>query len=101
MAFRVLLIEDGVIPTASGRRIPPPPRIRAETRRKAQNDRRKVAQWLVAQAREEAMFKADNWNEDMFRRMRPERLTPIDWDMANDYLFGVECVFCMESADAS
>lgn len=82
------LIIDGLVLTASGRKIPAPNAIRLTSNRKAQNDVRKLNTWLIEQAQAEASARRDEWNEMTFGSMVAKRPPPADVDLLNDYLFG-------------
>jgi hypothetical protein len=74
--------------TLTGRTIPKPPPIRLDSNRKALNDLKKVEQWLLDNAREEATLKKDDYFLTLIRNEVAGKLPPATVDSLNLYLFG-------------
>jgi hypothetical protein len=76
------------IQTVTGRRIPAPPRICADTARKSMNGIKKLDAYLKEEALAEAQSRSDDYNLVWIDQLRPGRFSVADRDLANDYLFG-------------
>ncbi|HDS1721714.1 hypothetical protein NPS53_09390 [Pseudomonas putida] len=81
------LAEGDVVLTSSGRRTSPFPRIDTDTERKASNTLKRVDQWLIQNALDEASARGDEFNERQFKHSlsNPQQ---ADKDCAEEYLFG-------------
>lgn len=80
---------DGHILTLSGRKIDYPPEIRTSSNQILRRDIIRIAEWLIREAGQEALFREDDFNIFQFKHMDPKKLHQIDYDIANEYLFGV------------
>lgn len=83
------ITSQGTILTRSGREIAMPPSIRTTTNRTCKADIRKMSYWLIHEAIREALYREDDYNLLFFEHTNPEKMTTSDYDMANEYLFGV------------
>lgn len=81
-------IRDGMVTTLTGRQIKQFPKIRLDSERKTANDLKALDNWLVTEARAEALARADDFNGPMFERMNPKRISDGDRSVLNEYLFG-------------
>jgi hypothetical protein len=80
---------QGTIITRSGREIGMPPEIRTTTNRICKADIRKMSRWLIHEAIREAIYRDDDFNLVCFEYTNPDKMTTSDYDMTNEYLFGV------------
>lgn len=80
---------QGTIITRSGREIELPPPLRATTNRILKSDIIKMSYWLVNQAVQEALYREDDFNLVHFEHTNPKKMTSSDYDITNEYLFGV------------
>lgn len=74
--------------TLTGRVITNPPLIRISSNRKALNDIKKVQQWLLDNAREEAEHKQDSYFLLLIKNEKAGKLPQATIDSLNVYLFG-------------
>lgn len=84
-----LLHSGEVVLTSSGRLTSPFPKIDLETERKAGNTIKRVQQWLVQNALDEALAREDDFNALLFKASlnQPQQ---ADKDSAELYLFGTQ-----------
>jgi len=66
------------------------PTIRLDTERKAIIDLKKFDNWLLKNAKEEAIIRNDDYNQTIFNGMKEGRLTTADRNMINQYLLPEE-----------
>ena len=79
--------EGEVVNTASGRATSPFPKIDLASERKAGNTLKRVEQWLMQNAIDEARSRGDEFNTAQFEAnlLKPQQ---ADKDAAEEYLFG-------------
>lgn len=80
---------QGTIITRSGREISMPPMIRITSNRVCKSDINKMSCWLVHEAMQEALYREDDFNLVHFEHTNPKKMTSSDYDITNEYLFGV------------
>lgn len=76
--------------TATGRTTTPYPMVTLDTRQKAANSVKRVGEWLINNAIEEARSRGDRFNLRTFENVNLRNITPAEWDSAEEYLFGDE-----------
>lgn len=74
--------------TITGRVISDPPKIRLDSNRKTINDLKKLDQWLLDQALEEAKSKNDDWFPLLIKNEVAGKLPVATRASINLYLFG-------------
>lgn len=82
------LAEGEVVMTASGRKTTPFPKVDSDNERKTKNTLKRVDEWLISNAVEEAKSRGDDFNLRQFENMNLKNLSPADKDSAEMYLFG-------------
>jgi hypothetical protein len=80
-----------VVSTATGRKTTPFPKLDTDSNRKAQNTVKRVDQWLMENAIEEARARGDEFNLRQFEQNKAKP-SPADKDSAEMYLFDKESV---------
>lgn len=84
------MLAKGEQPTTlSGRRCSPFPKVDCTTNRRAIFTLKRVEEWLIANAIEEANYKKDEYCGRMFENTNIKNLSQADKDAMNIYLFGV------------
>lgn len=85
------IAEGEVVKTSSGRSTTPFPKIDTDTERKSGNTLRRVDQWLIQNALDEATARGDDFNALLFKAAlgKPQQ---ADKDSAEQYLFGQQPV---------
>lgn len=76
-----------IVLTVSGRQTTPFPKVAVDTDRKVTNTLRRVEQWLMQNAIDEARARGDAFNARIFEHTL-DRPSPSDKDSAEEYLFG-------------
>lgn len=66
------------------------PTIRLDTERKIIIDLKKFDNYLLKNAKKEAIIRNDDYNQTIFNGMKEEKLTTADRDMINQYLLPEE-----------
>lgn len=74
--------------TITGREIPNPPQIRLDSNRKAINDLKKLDQWLLDQAFDEAKSRNDDYFPLLIKNEKAGKLPVATKESINLYLFG-------------
>ena len=84
-------VINGKVKTQFNREIPAPLAIRLDTNRKAVIDLKKLDNWLIKNAKEEAFIRKDKYNQTIFNGIKEDsKLTTSDKEGINLYLFGEE-----------
>jgi hypothetical protein len=83
------ITQQNIILTRSGREISMPPAVRITSNRVCKADIVKMSQWLIHEAIEEALYREDDFNLVHFQNTNPKKMSASDYDIANEYLFGV------------
>ncbi len=86
-----MLADGEVVLTATGRKTTPFPKLGFGSERKTQNTVRRVDQWLMDNAVEEAKARGDEFNLRQFEANR-KKPSPADKDSAEMYLFDKDSV---------
>jgi hypothetical protein len=83
--------------TSSGRTTTPFPKVNFASYRKAHNTLVRVDQWLIHNAKAEAVARGDHFNAIQFGAINANWITQSDKDCAEQYLFGEQpdVVRCM------
>lgn len=84
------LAEGDTRITAGGNRTTPFPKVDVSTDRKAQNTLKRVDQWLIQNAINEAQARGDDFNLRQFQGISLNNISQSDKDSAEQYLFGDE-----------
>lgn len=87
--FRSLKVSTGaLLCSQSGREMRPVPRIDLSSLGKTTNSLRRLFQWLIDEARSEALSREDDYARVLFHGMQAHRLSQDDKATLNQYLFG-------------
>lgn len=84
-----MLSAGEVVRTASGRHTSPFPKINTGNERRSANTLKRVDQWLIQNALDEAIARGDGFNAIQFTACL-EKPQQADKDAAEEYLFGAE-----------